>query len=121
MLRLREAVKSCDGAQLTAACYQLLLDYQVPQQIESLCASFAEGTDREQVLLLPRVWELLMDAFDRLVQALSGIPMTLERYLPLLEQVLSCADLGQLPQSMDCVTMGLVDRRGLPNPERCFC
>ena len=120
LLRLREAVKDCDGAQLTAACYQLLLDYQVPQQIESLCASLPEGTDREQMLLLPRVWELLMDAFDRLVQALSGIPMTLERYLPLLEQVLSCADLGQLPQSMDCVTMGLVDRARPSHPRAMF-
>ncbi len=116
---LRTNTRWGTGAGMAKAVYEFLCDTHADQHLTGAAADWdrdgQEDTAQEQL----RLWKLLMGLLDQtalvLRQELDG-----KRYARLLEMAIRSAKLGELPQSLDEVTVGGADRTRPANPKVVF-
>lgn len=116
----KEAVKEADGRQITCALYKLLQDYNVEENILKYydCLEKNENTAyaNEQI----KLWDTLMDILDKTVCILDKTVLSAKRYSELLMMQIECADISDIPQTFDSVTVGEADRIRLSNKKAVF-
>lgn len=107
--RLSERIQTGTGTELAGAIYGFLRDTHAADHLRA-AADALEGDGEpavsdEQL----RLWDLLMDLLDQAALVLRR-PLDGKRFARLLELAIRSAKLGELPQSLDEVTVGGADR-----------
>ena len=67
-----------------------------------------------------RVWDILMKTLNQLAIVLSDEEISVKDYLSLFNIMISCEDLGILPQGLDNVQFGQADRMRADNPKSVY-
>lgn len=116
---LMKSTRFGTGEEMAAAVYRFLCDTHAADHLTGAADALRDdgeaGSAEEQL----RLWKLLMDILDQtalvLREALDG-----KRYARLLEMAIRSAKLGELPQSLDEVTVGGADRTRPAAPKIVF-
>lgn len=93
-----------------------LYDYLISQKIHGRLPAGNERENQEH----EQTWNALMDIFDQLVFSLQDTPVDGKRYVQLLQLVCAGYDEGQIPQTLDQVTVGGADRIRTNEPAAAF-
>ncbi len=116
---LRSHTRSGTGADMAKAVYEFLCDTHADEHLTGAAEAWSRDGDADTAQEQLRLWKLLMGLLDQtalvLRQELDG-----KRYARLLEMAIRSAKLGELPQSLDEVTVGGADRTRPANPKVVF-
>ncbi|HHX50657.1 MAG TPA: helicase-exonuclease AddAB subunit AddB, partial [Clostridia bacterium] len=106
--------KNLTVKEITAALYALLEDLGVSGRLESWRRKAIEQgmLDRAEEQL--QVWNGLVKVLDQLVEALGDQTLTLGEYARVLESGLETLQLGLIPQALDQVLVGSIERSRQP-------
>ena len=117
---LCRTLRDTTGENYVRALCRFLEQQEVDAHLRSLAERlYAHG---EQVLALEqeRIWDMLMEIFDMFARTLGDRPVTAKRFVQLLDVVLQTRTLGNIPQGLDEVTVGGVDRTVTMSPRAVF-
>ncbi len=103
---LREKIRVCNGRELVMALYEYLKEAQILEQLKKQ-DSQEDNIERDSVRGL---FDGMMDLWDQYAMVLNDRTYTLAKHCELMRVVLLTADLGQIPQALDTVTIGTADR-----------
>lgn len=115
--------KSCadaGGMQITSALYALLVNLHVPDKLSALYDALEAKGQAQNARRQVRVWNLLMDTFDRMAAVLGETKLSLRRYYELLKLQFQNIRISDIPQSVDSVIFGDAQRIRLSAPKAVF-
>lgn len=110
VLKFKENLKNKNGREITALLYELLSEIEVQSALNKMYDVFEnreeKGLGSEQI----RIWNLLMEAFDKTIAVVGDINLSAKRYYELLSIQISAIELSQIPQTLDSVTVTTAQR-----------
>ena len=110
LMRLRDKMNAGGtGAELARAVYEFLTETQAADRLHAAADALALDGEPDAAADALRLWDLLMALLDQTALVLRA-PLDGRRYGRLLELAIQSAKLGELPQSLDEVTVGGADR-----------
>lgn len=115
----KEKIKEASGKAITTALYELFTQLNIEENIISYCEKLKKQNFSffdEQI----RLWDILIDIFDRTVDIIGDTQITAKRYLDLLLMQIQTAQLSQIPQTFDGVTVATADRVRLQEKKEVF-
>lgn len=102
---------------VSLALYEALDQMEVRRCLKETIQELEEQNQPVLAEEYARVWEILLELMDAVVQAAGGVSMTLARYEELLSLVAGAYDMGSLPQTLDSVAVGNANRMRTENPK----
>lgn len=118
--RLRDACKDTDAGEISRAVWQFMTETDVKHALKELALSYEKQGLTALAEEQDRVWDLTVSVFDRLSTVCASLPTDLKTYRGLFSAVVSCTDLGRIPQGLDEITVGSADRIRLSTPRVVF-
>ncbi len=107
----------CTGRQFAEAVYALLKELRVARSVRLRVAKL--DADREHALAdyQSRLWDYLIGLLDKFAVGLSDTRLPAARFAELFHLAVANDDLGSLPQGLDGVVVGSVDRIRYAQPK----
>lgn len=120
--RLLKNGKAINGAEITERLYDFLInEVGMRRAIFKRCKNeHNTALDAEKVALYQRLWNSLVDIFDKLHAELSDTNLTLAEYGDLFREICAATKLADPPQFIDCVLVGDIDRTRADNIRAAF-
>lgn len=110
LLRFKENIKDKNGREITELLYNLLTEMKVQDSLnrmyDVLESEGEKGLGAEQI----RIWNFIMEAFDKTVAVIGETVLSPKRYYELLSIQISSIELMQIPQTLDSVTITTAQR-----------
>lgn len=126
LLELQKKIKKSgnviNGAEMTRLLYDFLVKkVGVNRAIIKRCYN-EENTalDADRVALYQRMWNTLIDIFNKLHDELSGTNVTVAEYGEIFREICAVTTLADPPQLVDCVLVGDIDRTRADNIKAAF-
>lgn len=120
VLHFRKIFAEGSGADKARALYDCLMRMEVPQTLEKLAKDLLDADFYALAEQQNTIWEMLMQMLDALAAACGEGEITPARFYELFRILLDSADVGQLPQGLDTVTIGTADRIRMDAPRVVF-
>ena len=108
------------GVEYVRILFRFLEAQQVNIHLKTLAVGLQERGEQVLAFEQERIWELLMEIFDMFSRTLGTAPVTPKRFAQLLDVVIQTCSLGNIPQGLDEVTVGDVDRTVTMSPRAVF-
>ena len=123
--QLRESLiseKTLTGAKITEKLYDFLINtVGVRRAIYKRCKNEQnDALDADKVALYQRLWDSLIDIFNKLNTELANTKITLSEYSDLFREICAATKLADPPQFIDCVLVGDIDRTRADNIKAAF-
>lgn len=129
--RLNKQGKSINGAYVTEQLYEFLINEVGMERVlfnrckkEQIAPTESneseEILDAEKVALYQRLWNYLIDIFNKLHTELSGTNLTIGEYREIFREICAATKLADPPQLIDCVLVGDIDRTRADNIKAAF-
>ena len=112
LMDFEKKIKQGGVLEISKAVYELLIDYKVDKSIRHMSDEFAEEENR--------LWDFLMDLLNKMYLCLADREITYKRYYELLSSVLKSAQISEIPQTLDQITIGTADSIRFNNPYAVF-
>ena len=116
LVSLRQKIAECSGKQLVSALYLYLKEAGVFLRLKEQEKDLSEQ-QRDDVRAL---FDGMMDLWDQYASVLGDSIYPLSRHCELMRLTLESADLGQISQSLDCVSVGSAERIRPHGPKYLF-
>lgn len=116
----KNALKVKNAKDIGAAVYNALISFHVNKHLKDIAetlSSFGKNILAEEQ---GRVWDILMNILNQLAVVLQDEEISVKDYLSLFNIMISCEDLGVLPQGLDNVQFGQADRMRADNPKSVY-
>jgi ATP-dependent helicase/nuclease subunit B len=111
---IRSFKEACAGRKtfrkVAEALYDFLEDIHLPDGLRMQIRAFYESGRDNEAEQYERVWSLLTDALDQIVEALGDERCTLDEFGKYIEDGLSCCEIRIIPTASDAVAVGSADR-----------
>lgn len=120
--RLKKSGAAINGAEMTELLYDFLVNkVGMRRAIFKRCKN-EENTalDADRVALYQRLWNSLIDIFNKLHTELSDTKVTIGEYNDIFREICSASTLADPPQFIDCVLVGDIDRTRADNIRAAF-
>lgn len=114
------ATADSSGAQLSEACYDLLMGFGFEETLPEYCRWLEIAGEDAIAARQLRVWDLLMETLDQLHSILGDRKTSRERYYRLLKEVLAAEDVSEIPQTADQVIFGTAEQVRQSTPRVVF-
>ena len=106
----KESIKDKTGREITELLYNLLTEMKVQEAVGKLYDSFEKAGEKPLGAEQIRVWNYIMDSFDKTVAVIGDTFVSPKRYYELLSIQISAIELLQFPQTLDSVTVTTAQR-----------
>ena len=120
VLELQTRCEQSTGAEISAILYQMLERLQVQKNVQMT----VEKLNRMGMPVLAseylQTWEIFVQILDSLAVSLKDTEISLKRYAQLYQLVADTYQIGEIPQQLDCVSVGASDRSRTANPKVVF-
>lgn len=110
LLRFSGTLREGNGRSISEAVYTLLTDFEIDHMLPEFCRALEEAGRPDLSAAQIRIWDLLMAVLDQMAGVLGAQPVSGEKYARLLREIVSGEDVSDIPQNMDSVMFGTVDR-----------
>lgn len=95
------------------ALYQFIADNQVQQKLKIFEEKFREDKDAVRAREYAQIYRLVMDLLDQIVQLMGEEPLKFEEFTRILEAGFEEIKVGTIPQNVDRVVVGDMERTRL--------
>lgn len=110
-----------NGAELTKRLYDFLVEkVDIECAINLRCHTEQNKLSKELVDHYQRLWDTLVDIFNKLYDELSNTTLTIADYGDLFREICAATKLADPPQLIDCVLVGDIDRTRADNIKAAF-
>lgn len=113
-----------DGAEFSEIFMRYLIDEEQIGSTFIAASKAGDGGETDYIKVdenaaeeYGRIWEAVCEAFTSMAYCLEGIKISREKYLSLLEEILSGINLANPPQVLDSVTVGDIERTRKAQPK----
>ena len=120
LLVFRKRFKDGNGAEKSNVFYDFLMQNAVDKHLKLFAQRLQTNGFSELAQQQNEVWSTLMRFLDSLSAALGAEEITSKRYQELFAVLLDSVDLGQIPQGLDRITIGAIDRIRISPPKVVF-
>lgn len=119
---LQKLGKAINGARITELLYDFLInDVGMRRAIFKRCKNeLNTALDADKVAHYQRLWNSLVDIFDKLHTELSDTNVTISEYRDIFREICAATTLADPPQLIDCVLVGDIDRTRADNIKAAF-
>lgn len=114
------AVRDTDGRRFAAEIYRFLQTNHTDAHLLELAKRLYAHGETALADEQERMWELLMEILDLFARTLSHRPVSPARFTELLDVALRTRTLGSIPQGLDEVLVGDLDRTVTDSPRAVF-
>lgn len=117
---LKERLRGGDGTSFAGGIFELLQEVEAPRHLGEFAASLPP---EESALFLEEqsaLWDALVEILDQFAQIVGETGMSLGRLTDLLRLAIAKTDIGQRPQTLDQVIVGMADRIRPGEPRATF-
>lgn len=120
--RLRKNGSTVNGAEMTELLYDFLVNtVGMRRAIFKRCKNEQNtALDADKVALYQRLWNSLIDIFNKLHEQLSDVNVTIGEYRDIFREICTVTKLAVPPQFIDCVLVGDIDRTRADNIRAAF-
>ncbi|MDY4812461.1 MAG: 3'-5' exonuclease, partial [Ruminococcus sp.] len=115
-----EFSKEQDPAVITKNLYQLLITYQIPENIVLMCQTLTNAGEEDYSDEQRRLWDILMNVLDKMYSVLEGKKLSLKEYGELLSLQFKYTEIGYIPRSIDQVVVSGIERVRLTQKKAIF-
>ena len=116
----KNAVKAENAKDIGAAIYNCLIAFHVNKHLKEIAEALSSYGKSILAEEQGRVWDILMNILNQLAVVLQNEEISVKDYLSLFNIMISCEDLGVLPQGLDNVQFGQADRMRADNPKSVY-
>lgn len=116
----KNSVKDCTAKEIGAAVYNLLISFNVNKHLKEIAEKLSKYGKSILAEEQGRIWEILMKILNQLAIVLGDEKISAKDYLSLFSIMISCEDLGVIPQGLDNVQFGQADRMRADNPKSVY-
>lgn len=121
LLRLKETIgSSCKGENLAKGIYYHLIKIKADKNLKEIAIELDESGETELALQQENIWDLMMDILDLLAKINHDVSKDLKSWHNLYNIIISEYTLGNIPQGLDEVLIGSVERSRLTSPKIVF-
>ena len=120
LVRFCDAVRETSGAEFAKQIFLFLERMEVSAHLRDFALRLDAQGDAASAMQQERVWDSLMQTLDMFALTLGERPITPKRFAKLFDIVLQGQTLGSIPQGLDEVTVGSVDRTVPDRPRVVF-
>lgn len=111
LLKLKASLEEGKGARIIcASIFQFLCDLGVPERIERLVEGFKNDGELDMAGEYSKVWNIMIETFDQVVEVLSDRDITLEQLSKVLAIGFEEYKIGLIPSALDQVVFGSIER-----------
>ncbi len=110
LVNLKNKIKDTTGDNITRSLYEFLIEIDVIQNLKEFYRELSDSNQQSLADEQVRLWDLLVDIFDRMVIILKGKYISPKKYAGLLKLVINSNDIAFIPKGVDEVTFGSIDR-----------
>lgn len=120
--RLQKLGKAINGAKITELLYDFLINgVGMRRALFVRCKNeISKKLDTEKVALYQRLWNSLIDIFDKLYDELSETNVTIGEYREIFVEICAATKLADPPKLIDSVLVGDIDRTRADNIKAAF-
>lgn len=116
----KNSVKEKNAKAIGSAIYNLLIAFNVNKHLKDIAEALSSYGKNILAEEQGRVWDILMNIINQLAAVLQDEEILVKDYLSLFNIMISCEDLGVLPQGLDNVQFGQADRMRADNPKSVY-
>lgn len=125
LLQLREELDGAkDGAEFSEIFMRYLIDKEQIGSTFIAASKAGDGGETDYIKVdenvaeeYNRIWEAVCEAFTSMAYCLEGVKIGRNKYMSLLEEILSGINLANPPQVLDSVTVGDIERTRKAEPK----
>lgn len=117
---LKKDCINSSGHKICFSIYKFLESISIQKNIKNFCNSLIENGNELLSEELARVWDILINSLDQIDKIFHSQKITLRKFMDLLHIVIASEDIAFIPQTIDEVIVGDVDRIRLSNPKVIF-
>ncbi len=111
------ATKSKGAKEISALLYNLLVSFNIQSQCADTAKGYFEVGDIYNANLTIRVWNLALDAINKLAVGGGDTSLSIKDYSQLFDLVISSYDFGVIEQTLDCVLISQLQRMRANSPK----
>lgn len=108
--KFRGKLKDNDGEGCAKAVFELLCELDTAQRLKDLAIYLEDSGENVLALETERLWDTLCSLLDVAAQTLGKTPVKVSRFSRLFDLMLSTVTLGEIPHSLEEVTIGSAQR-----------
>lgn len=106
LLKLKKDIDSADSTGCVKALYDFLIYSGADKNLLKIAQSLYDGGREDLAVRCERVWDAFMELLDKLQTSMGARAITPQRFLELFRTGVQKADIGDIPQVFDRVTIG---------------
>jgi ATP-dependent helicase/nuclease subunit B len=112
LMQLSEKLKGGNSSvtKICTALFEFLESIKVYKTVESWIDSFKKEGAQEEVIEYSKIWNLVMELLDQMVEVMGTEILTLEDFVKILSMGFSKHQMGLIPPALDGVTISSVER-----------
>ncbi|MGN1131811.1 MAG: PD-(D/E)XK nuclease family protein, partial [Ruminococcus sp.] len=118
--RFKALSKDNDSAVITKNLYNLLVTYEIPENIVAMCQALTNAGEEDFSDEQRRIWDILMNVLDKMYSVLGDKNLTLKEYGELLSLQFKYNEIGYIPRSIDQVVVSGIERVRLTQKKAIF-
>ncbi len=120
LVKFRKDCRDTTAENITKNLYNLLLKYNITENIVSLCEKMEKDGSLDLSNELRRLWDILMNVLDKMISLLGNRKITIKDYSQLLILQFNNSDIGFIPRAMDQVVVSGIERVRLAQKKAIF-
>lgn len=105
--------KDVDVRTLSTALYELLVAFDVEEQLAAQAGAYRESGDEKKAREYEEIYGILLGILDKMVALVGEETMDAAGFLELFESGMETARIGMIPPDADCVVFGDMERTRL--------
>lgn len=110
LAKLKEATSNATGDVITVALYNFLEKINITENLQIFCENLNVSGLKKIAEEQPRLWEILIEIFDKMSTILMDKKISLKKYTKLLRLIINSNDIAFIPHRIDEVDFGSIDR-----------
>ncbi|MEG0546624.1 MAG: PD-(D/E)XK nuclease family protein [Oscillospiraceae bacterium] len=120
ILAFKRDFKDLDGEGKSKQIYDYLISSKADKALKEFAIDLGKNGNEHLKIEQNRIWEMLMDILGKLAGAIGERVITSAKYKELFETILWAEDMGEIPSSLDEVSIGSADRMRMGNRKVVF-
>lgn len=110
LAELKEKIADATGDAITKALYGFLEAIRIVENLKAFCQNLNDSGQGKIAEEQPRLWEILIEIFDKMATILKAQKISPQKYAKLLRLVINSNDVAFIPHQIDEVDFGSIDR-----------
>lgn len=107
---IKNLKKDCEVSTLCSYLFDFLEESELEKKIYNHAQMLEEQGENLHALQTVQVYNILVDIFNDICNVLGNKKLTLKEFRTTIQSGLQAVEIGTIPSSSDCITLGSIDR-----------